>query len=600
MIELKYITKEYNGKKVLDNISLTLKEGNIYCIKGISGSGKSTLLNILSCIDNNYDGNYIINNRDILNLSNNERDIFKNKIGYMMQKNLFYKSLTINENLLMVDINQKKINLLSKKLGVYDLLNKKPNKISGGELQRFALIRTLLSNNKIIILDEPTSNLDSENSQNFAFFLKKLDIKDKIIVIATHKSIFDNISNVILKISFGKIKIEKDEAEAHKEVDFFQNESVKKNNIFSYVFKLKHNQNIITQFFIIILLVTIFMCFSLYFRFSEQYIYKLNKSFPYNVVDIDNNEALQKIKQMYDVTNVYEDYQYINQKQKYYYYLPEELSSIKSENIIYGYFPQNNNEILVNESYANANFQNKRLEELIGSSLVIENEEYIISGIIGNSDNDNKVYSKNILYYDIISPNGDIEPAIFLNYDEIKKIGEICSFTMLISINKNEITKLYEDNDDNLNNFGSSTIYFENLNQIEKALKNIESILITSLIAIIMFIFLIVIFITNQLFLQMFYRKKEIAFLQLLHFKKDDISVLFAIEYLFSFLLNFIISIIIYFSIVLFVHYQYKINLFLNIKSYLLLFSILVLFFYTLVDFPIQRYLKKDIKELLN
>ena len=598
MIELKNITKQYNEKRVLDNITITLKEGNIYCIKGISGSGKSTLLNIISCIDSDYSGEYIINNKNILSLSDNERDIFKNKIGYMMQKNLFYKSLTINENLLMVDKNQKKINLLSHKLGVFELLRKKPNQISGGELQRFALIRTLLSNNKIIILDEPTSNLDSENSQSFASFLKKLDIKDKIIIIATHKNIFDDISNAILKISFGKIKIEKDKTETNKESNLFQAEDIKKNNIFSYVFKLKHNQNIITQLFITILLLAIFVSFSLYLKFSEQYIYKLNKSFPYNVVDITNKEALQKIKQIYDVTNVYEDYQYINDNQKYYYYLPEDLSSIRSENFIYGHFPKNNNGIMINESYANAYFQGKKLEELIGSNLVIENEEYIISAIISNSNKDN-VYAKNILYYDIISPGGDIEPAIFLNYDKIKEIGEIKSHTILISINKNEILKLYEENEDNQNNFGSSNAYYTNLNQIEKTLKNIESILITSLIAIIMFIFLSIVFIINQLFLQMFYRKKEIAFLQLLHFKKDEISTLFSFEYLISFIFNFIISTIMYFSLLLYINYHYELNLFLNIKLYLLLFSIVVLVFYIITDIPIQQYLKKDIKELI-
>lgn len=598
MIELKNITKEYNGNRILDNINLTLEEGNIYCIKGISGSGKSTLLNILSCIDNNYYGSYIINNKDILCFSKKERNLFVNKIGYMMQKNLFYKSLTVKENILMVDSNIENINSFSKKFGIYNLLDKKPNQISGGELQRFALIRTLLSNNKIIILDEPTSNLDSENSKNFANILKKIDLKDKIVIIATHKNIFDDIANMILKISFGKIKVEKDKTITNKKTDYTQNDNIKKKNILTYVFKLKQNQNIITQIFLIVLLVTIFLCFSLYFKFSNQYIYQLNKKFPYNVIDIDDSDALWKIKQMYDVTDVYEDYQYENNNQKYYFFLPKDLSSIKDENIIFGQFPQNNNDILINESYANINFQNKRLDDIVGMSIIIEDEEYRISGVIGN-DNSNKLYFKNALYHEIVSENGEIKPAIFLDYDKIKKIGNINSTTNLIAINKSEIISLYEDNDDNWNNFGSSIIYFENLNQIESALKKIESLLITSLIAIIMFVLLIVIFIMNQLFLQMFYRKKEIAFLQLLHFKKDDISVLFSIEYLLSFLSNFLISIIIYVFIILFIFYYYEMNLFLNIKFYLLLFSIIILIFYTLIDIPTQIYLKKDIKELI-
>lgn len=598
MIELRNIIKEYNGNKVLDNINLKLEEGNIYCIKGISGSGKSTLLNILSCIDNNYYGSYIINNKDISYFSKKERNLFVNKIGYMMQKNLFYKALTIKENILMVDGNIENINSLSKKFGIYNLLNKKPNQISGGELQRFALIRTLLSNNKIIILDEPTSNLDSENSQNFANILKEIDLKDKIIVIATHKNIFDDIANMILKISFGKVKVEKDKTITNKKVAYIQNDNIKKKNILTYVFKLKHNQNIITQFFLIILLVTIFFCFSLYFKFSNQYIYQLNKKFPYNVVDIDDSDALWKIKQTYDVTDVYEDYKYINNNQKYYFFLPKDLSSIKDENIIYGQFPQNNNDILINESYANINFQNKRLDDIVGVNIIIEDEEYRISGVIGN-DNSNKLYLKNALYHEIISEDREIKPAIFLGYDKIKKIGNINSFTNLIAINKSEIISLYEDNDDNWNNFGSSIIYFENLNQIKSALKKIESFLIASLIAIIMFVLLIVIFIMNQLFLQMYYRKKEIAFLQLLHFKKDVISVLFSIEYLLSFLSNFLISIIIYVFIILFIFYYYEMNLFLNIEFYLLLFSIIILIFYTLIDIPTQIYLKKDIKELI-
>ena len=152
IIEVKNLTKRFNDLLVIDNISFDIFEGEIICIVGTSGCGKSTLLNILSQLDNNYDG--------IVKTS-----ISKNDIGYMMQEPALFPWLDIKSNAELA-CKIKKINNngyvdnLLKKYSLYEFKNNYPNTLSGGMKQRLSLIRTLSTKPKVLFLDEPFAALD--------------------------------------------------------------------------------------------------------------------------------------------------------------------------------------------------------------------------------------------------------------------------------------------------------------------------------------------------------------------------------------------------------------------------------------------------------
>ena len=171
MIKLVNLEKSFDFK-VLDKINLEFKPGNIYVLKGKSGSGKTTLLNLISGLDSDYTGSIYINDKKLKNLKKDEITNYRNNIGYMRQECLLYRNLTVLDNLLLIENNKDKIIDLCKKFNIDEIINKYPYEISGGERERVSLIRALLNDNKILLLDEPSANLDKDNSENFVKYLK--------------------------------------------------------------------------------------------------------------------------------------------------------------------------------------------------------------------------------------------------------------------------------------------------------------------------------------------------------------------------------------------------------------------------------------------
>lgn len=203
VLEIKNLSKTYftlSGKiKALENINLTVKEGEFIAIVGSSGCGKSTLLNILSGIDKNYEGNISING----------------EIGYMLQNDALLPWLTIKENAMLskkfkYKVSEEYVDNLLKKYNLYDFKDKLPNSLSGGMKQRNAFIRTLATNPKILLLDEPFSALDYQTRlvlENDIYNLIKKEKKTAIIV--THDlseacALADRV--VVLSKRPGKIK----------------------------------------------------------------------------------------------------------------------------------------------------------------------------------------------------------------------------------------------------------------------------------------------------------------------------------------------------------------------------------------------------------
>ena len=217
LLSAKNISKTFQGKKVLDNININVKEAEIVAISGASGAGKTTLLNILSTLDRpdkNNSSSLFIDNHEVFNLKENELANLRNqKIGFVFQFHELIPELNVLENVCLpgwikkdVDVKKKAKKIL-KYFGLQEFANKKPLTLSGGEKQRVAIARSLINNPKIIFADEPTGNLDSKNSKIlFNLFFKLRDDYNCSVIIVTHDEKSADICDRKLLIVDGKIK----------------------------------------------------------------------------------------------------------------------------------------------------------------------------------------------------------------------------------------------------------------------------------------------------------------------------------------------------------------------------------------------------------
>ena len=217
-IKIKNLTKKYEKNKsikVLNDISFNFEPGKTYSIVGPSGSGKSTLLNLLSLIDNPTAGSIEINSNKIKSNNKVENDLIRaKKIGIIYQDKNLLSDFTALENvylpnLLISNDRQKSMELakkLIKKVGMSVRINHFPNELSGGENQRIAIARALINNPDIILADEPTGSLDSDNAKLIFKILFNLINKNRIIIFATHNRYFANMADCKITMNNGNMK----------------------------------------------------------------------------------------------------------------------------------------------------------------------------------------------------------------------------------------------------------------------------------------------------------------------------------------------------------------------------------------------------------
>ena len=214
------IYKSYkNGTKRLDvlkGIDLTIKNNEFLAIQGPSGAGKSTLLHILGGLDNPTSGEVLCDGASIYSLNENERAMFRNtKIGFVFQFYYLLPELSALENVFLPSLlkswwERKKSSAYAKSildnLGLSERMHHRPNQLSGGEQQRVAIARALINNPQILLCDEPTGNLDSENGQNILNLLKRLNRKEKVtVILVTHDKDIAQIADRVIYLKDGII-----------------------------------------------------------------------------------------------------------------------------------------------------------------------------------------------------------------------------------------------------------------------------------------------------------------------------------------------------------------------------------------------------------
>ena len=219
ILESKKLTKSYsNGKNKLDvinNLNLKVNTAEMITITGQSGSGKTTLLNLIGGLDYPDSGEIIILGKNILKMNNNDVANFRNKdLGFVFQFHHLLPEFTAYENVLMpamindnVNSKEKTADELFDYVNLYDRKDHFPSELSGGERLRVAVLRALINRPALVLADEPTGNLDAQNSSRLIKLFKKINLDFKqTFIITTHNPEVASIGSRCLKMINGRLR----------------------------------------------------------------------------------------------------------------------------------------------------------------------------------------------------------------------------------------------------------------------------------------------------------------------------------------------------------------------------------------------------------
>ena len=217
LLEVKNISKTYGSGETaveaLKNVSFSVGKGEVLAIVGESGSGKSTLLNMIGALDSPTAGKVIIDGKDIMEMKDNAATIFRRRnIGFIFQAFNLIPELTVEQNIvfpLLLDYqkpDQKYLDEILKSLNLENRRKHLPSQLSGGQQQRVAIGRALITKPSIILADEPTGNLDSQNSNEVIALLKDAARRyEQTIIMITHNRVIAQSADRILQVKDGVV-----------------------------------------------------------------------------------------------------------------------------------------------------------------------------------------------------------------------------------------------------------------------------------------------------------------------------------------------------------------------------------------------------------
>lgn len=558
MLELKNVCKKYD-RDVLKKINLKFGNKGFICLVGESGSGKTTLLNIIGGLEQPDSGKVIFNGNNIKNI---DSSFYSNQlVSFINQNYNLIDKYTVLENILLpIELRRIRspcnVDNILKMLGIYSLKNKKVISLSGGEKQRVAIARCIVQNTRVILADEPTGALDSENACCVMRILKNLS-KQKLVIVVTHNiELANSFADDIIKINDGKICSKLKVINKNKYFKIKCNRKIKLSfiKLVKYAIKNLNNKllrNILTILAFTIGLLSLGIVLSIKSGFNKE-LDSLNKSsfFNYplvisknNYVDDFSNKVENKngvnVKKGLFVTNEIDDklISLVNNIDKkyingitYYRDIDYEFKSISyvnpSNNYFYlvsGRMPENKNEVLIMYDEEDSiseklyNYLDVANNGLINNIFEVNDKELIITGIV-KSNNDYFKSLSGILYSNDLFDNEITDIYIYAN-----------------NLNsKNKIKELLKDYEifDNAE---------EVVNLTKKMIDGISLVLILfSVISLI--VSMIMIFVIS--YISVMERNKDIGIYKSIGFRNNDIKNLFIVENLIIGMCSFYLTMI--------------------------------------------------------
>ena len=558
MLELKNVCKKYD-REVLKKINLKFGNKGFICLVGESGSGKTTILNIIGGLEQPDSGKVIFNGNNIKNI---DSSFYSNQlVSFINQNYNLIDKYTVLENILLpIELRRIRspcnVDNILKMLGIYSLKNKKVISLSGGEKQRVAIARCIVQNTRVILADEPTGALDSENAYGVMRILKNLS-KQKLVIVVTHNmELANSFADDIIKINDGKICSKLKVINKNKYFKIKCNRKIKLSfiNLVKYAIKNLNNKllrNILTILAFTIGLLSLGIVLSIKTGFNKE-LDMLNKSsfFNYplvisknNYVDDFSNKVENKngvnVKKGLFVTNEIDDklISLVNNIDKkyvngitYYRDIDYEFKSISyvnpSNNYFYlvsGRMPENKNEVLIMYDEEDSiseklyNYLDVANNGLINNIFKVNDKELIITGIV-KSNNDYFKSLSGILYSNDLFDNEITDIYIYAN-----------------NLNsKNKIKDLLKDYEifDNAE---------EVVNLTKKMVDGISLVLILfSVISLI--VSMIMIFVIS--YISVMERNKDIGIYKSIGFRNKDIKNLFIVENLIIGMCSFYLTMI--------------------------------------------------------
>lgn len=218
IIHLDSVTKTYDvgvGVTALDRVDLEVPDGQFLAIMGSSGSGKSTMLNILGCLDRPTGGRYHLGGEDISTFSDNKLSDTRNKkLGFVFQAFNLISWMTVTQNIEMplfyLGMNRtarrKKSAELADMVGLGDRLDHRPAELSGGQMQRVAIARSLANDPLVLLADEPTGNLDTQTGEEIMELFLSLSSRGRTILMVTHEPPIAKYAHRVISLKDGRIE----------------------------------------------------------------------------------------------------------------------------------------------------------------------------------------------------------------------------------------------------------------------------------------------------------------------------------------------------------------------------------------------------------
>lgn len=218
MIQVEHVTKQFTRNDrdfdAVHDVSLEVKKGEFAAIIGHSGSGKTTLFNMMAGLTAPLSGKIYIGGSEITGMKENEKAVFRSQnMGYVLQGQSLLNNFTIFDNICMPaylssqvkEFKERAMELL-RQIGLEEFAGEYPANLSGGEIRRVAIVRAMLNQPKVILADEPTSNLDPENSHKVMQMLKDISRSGTTVVLSTHELEYLSYVDRVFKMNRGKME----------------------------------------------------------------------------------------------------------------------------------------------------------------------------------------------------------------------------------------------------------------------------------------------------------------------------------------------------------------------------------------------------------